>query len=652
MILELTIDNLINSGCSNETANKLFNTLGNLNYQGDDGKYYVSQVENKFYTDTDFYRKTYFELGRLRFPYQCPELLPDYYELTLVEFLKKQKEIVGAALFNEENQTQKHILNQIKESENSIDDFKHYINKMKHFKFESKENDIQRREAYIHFLKTEASETQLNVKIKSLFKFIEFLHSNIENFNRYNGLIKELELLKNEKQKLSPEKNYKDKLKFDEVQAKLESKFKILQENTVKLIKDKAAELNVCNFDNLPNYGWNGVELEIHNLKKNFNKDDLPKVLKHKSQYLQYRTTTHKTFLSLSFFFEDLDKITKSLFDYFNYTQNIEFENFETTSIKVSNISEGLKEFKQGHTKFILPNSVLFNTSTSEQPQNKALPPQQTKNPLTLLNAYSDIFIDLELWPDVKCDLKEAIDTIRECYTQNFINNCKGEVTRKLYINNEPDIFFMRELDRVLNITNTSISRINLKFKEYSELVIESFGREISLDRYFQMSIIEFKDFYSFANRRIKETTQLLKQKNLQQFNIVQKEANNNIEQNPYPKPELKESELSEKIKKHFNFLLETGRKNCPKMTIDEFNEFIEILEDYYTNNFSFTKKHTPIKTENVTKNELLKEIKNFYFSFEHPKKSKNIPASLVEMANKVTQNGWSEVKLSNIQKA
>lgn len=40
-------------------------------------------------------------------------------------------------------------------------------------------------------------------KIKALFQFIEYLNSNIDNFNLNNDLIKELELLNEERQKLS-----------------------------------------------------------------------------------------------------------------------------------------------------------------------------------------------------------------------------------------------------------------------------------------------------------------------------------------------------------------------------------------------------------------------------------------------------------------
>lgn len=180
----------------------------------------------------------------------------------------------------------------------------------------------------------------ITTKIKALFKFIEFLHSNIDNFNNYNDLINELEFLEIEKEKLKPQNNYKDKLKFDVLQVEFETKFHTLTENTANYIKAKAKELDVCNFDNEPDYSFNGIETEIYKLKENFNIEDLPEILKYKNQYIEYRTSTHKTYLSLSFFFNGIDEISKNLFDYFKETEQNEFESFESKAINVNSIED------------------------------------------------------------------------------------------------------------------------------------------------------------------------------------------------------------------------------------------------------------------------------------------------------------------------
>jgi len=271
---------------------------------------------------------------------------------------------------------------------------------------------------------------ELRLKVKALFKFIEYLHSNIENFNQYNSLIKELESLKEKRNKLKPEQNYKDKLQYNKVKAELESKFKTLQNNTTNLIKAKARELNVCNFDNESDYSFNGVETEIHELKDNFSNEDLPEIFKHKSQYLEYRSQTHGTFLSLQVFFDELDEITKSLFDYFNKdTEQNEFEAFETKAIQVNSNEEIVKGFKQGQTKFILPNSFL-NSSTIQQQPNIEPPPQPTEKPKPEQEApktFDELFYNIEL-------VQKSIDVLKEIdpplidTDYNYIGKSKGTI--------------------------------------------------------------------------------------------------------------------------------------------------------------------------------------------------------------------------------
>ena len=266
-------------------------------------------------------------------------------------------------------------------------------------------------------------------KIKALFQFIEYLYSNIDNFNLNNDLIKELEQLDEERQKVSSKKTYKDKLKYDEVQAEIETKFKILQGNTANLIKAKAKELNVCNFDNEPNYSFNGIETDIHQLKENFSKNDLPEIFKHKQQYIEYRRKTHKTFLSLAFFIDELDEVTKSLFDYFKETEQNEFEAFETKTIQVNDIGEVVKLFQSGKfQKFTLPNNFLNPSTIQKQTNIEPLPPQpidKQKPKQETPKTFDELFYNTDLVKPCIDILKKLdpplIDT--DC---NYIGNLKG----------------------------------------------------------------------------------------------------------------------------------------------------------------------------------------------------------------------------------
>ncbi|HRE50574.1 MAG TPA: hypothetical protein PK339_04075 [Flavitalea sp.] len=123
-------------------------------------------------------------------------------------------------------------------------------------------------------------------------------------------------MLNEERQKLSPRSNYKDKISYDKIQAEIKDSFQVILENITQPILSKANELNIYD-TNKPETLRNWNAPEIHELIKSFSESDLPEIFKHKKKYLEYRNSTHKTFLSLQMFFEDLDEIGESLFGFF-----------------------------------------------------------------------------------------------------------------------------------------------------------------------------------------------------------------------------------------------------------------------------------------------------------------------------------------------
>jgi hypothetical protein len=132
------------------------------------------------------------------------------------------------------------------------------------------------------------------------------------------------------------------------------------------------------------------------------------------------------------------------------------------------------------------------------------------KRPIEYLNDNIDLLEDLVLWPDVKYDIVEILDKVRNSYSDNLFKANKSELTRNLYLSEKPNVFYMRELQRVLNITGELIRKIDLEFKKYPDFIVEKYGREYSLHRYFLISIGEFNGFYFFAQNRIKEVSNLL----------------------------------------------------------------------------------------------------------------------------------------------
>ncbi|EKT4501001.1 hypothetical protein AAIP31_000644 [Flavobacterium psychrophilum] len=202
MILNLTIENLLKSGCNTDEANKLFNTSENYTLQCNNGNFYVSKPDNRFYTGIDFYKMIYFNIEGLRFPYNCPDLVNEYFGLALIEFLEKQKTILGL-LFNEKDQFNKFISIEIERTQKRIDSQKEFLLKMKLHKFERKENDIQICESYINYLKVkqqpedvkpiEAYKTQNLFKVGLLFATGKmnkyFTIKNNNEMDSKNGLV-------------------------------------------------------------------------------------------------------------------------------------------------------------------------------------------------------------------------------------------------------------------------------------------------------------------------------------------------------------------------------------------------------------------------------------------------------------------------------
>lgn len=176
MIIELTKENLLNAGLNETDASKLFNTIDNYTLQCNEGNFFVSKPKNKFYTGVDFWRESYFYNGNLSFPFACPELMSEYYNLALTEFLEKQKELFGT-VFIEKNQTENFIKLETKRSEEIIKEHKDYIELHNKRQWKSKERLINILETYIQFIENElvknkqTKEPQDNTEKENLFEF-------------------------------------------------------------------------------------------------------------------------------------------------------------------------------------------------------------------------------------------------------------------------------------------------------------------------------------------------------------------------------------------------------------------------------------------------------------------------------------------------
>ena len=219
-------------------------------------------------------------------------------------------------------------------------------------------------------------------RIKALFQFIDFLHSNIENFNQYENEINELRLLGEEREKVYKKKNFAEKQKYDRIQLQIGGKVEVIQNNIVQPIRDKANELSICSPEaDKTETLWNWNSAEIIGLKEKVSDEDLPEIFNHKNKYIEYRTKTKVCMLyGLPLFFDNLDEVLKELFSYFNETEQNEFEAFETKEIFSNSITEALELLKQGY-KVVAPLN-LYNPLKEQQRSNtEPLPPRTDTKP-------------------------------------------------------------------------------------------------------------------------------------------------------------------------------------------------------------------------------------------------------------------------------
>ena len=188
-------------------------------------------------------------------------------------------------------------------------------------------------------------------KIKNLFEFIDFLHSNIDNFNKYDEVVNEINLINEERKRLRPSMNFKDRINDDELREGAKEKGQIVRENILQPIHTKVTELNICNLRKTGDlYNWN--KDEITQLMFGFDKDDLPEIFDHKYKYIEFRTKTNLERVIRSLL-DELNETLKELFDYFKETDENEFEAFETKIIPAKSLKSDVMKLILGSQEII-----------------------------------------------------------------------------------------------------------------------------------------------------------------------------------------------------------------------------------------------------------------------------------------------------------
>lgn len=120
--------------------------------KNDKGTFYASNIERKIYSGIEAHKKIYFkDKQNPKFPFDCLDLLPDYYLLTETAFIEKQRNIAGT-IFNEDAAKENFRLKEIDKISEIINGKKELNNNLP---LEQKfiESEYSKFEIYLQWLK-------------------------------------------------------------------------------------------------------------------------------------------------------------------------------------------------------------------------------------------------------------------------------------------------------------------------------------------------------------------------------------------------------------------------------------------------------------------------------------------------------------------
>ena len=167
--------------------------------------------------------------------------------------------------------------------------------------------------------------------VRNLFKFIEFLHENIDNFNQYNITV--LEWKKAADGIISFPTHYTQKLNNEKLEKTAKEKIEILSKNILKPIMDEDKRLGVSivandedkmpdnSFINSFSNSYLKYRDEAYNLINTFDKNDIGVIHKAKNQYLSFRNNVNSNIFNipgLTLFFGYIDCSMSIINEYFN----------------------------------------------------------------------------------------------------------------------------------------------------------------------------------------------------------------------------------------------------------------------------------------------------------------------------------------------
>lgn len=272
--------------------------------------------------------------------------------------------------------------------------------------------------------------------LNNIFQFIDFLHSKINDFNNLNDKFVELNNLKNEQYKSGNRKTQKEIITFNELQKQIENIGLPLQQQTIDIVKQKAIELQICDFENFPNYNYYNNSLNIAILLDTYkengsidNLNDTEIIKQYLLKYSKFKLEQYSNnWLFLEYFFKDLNETLQPLFECF--LPDIDISVFNTKPLFTISLNNKAENKKQKETK----------SEKQEQSESKK---KQTAKQYALV-----YFLDCEANDSRKYKKQSQAETEKTLH--NLFPDKNGSTLRKALdeIKNEKEIFSINFLER------------------------------------------------------------------------------------------------------------------------------------------------------------------------------------------------------------
>lgn len=124
-------------------------------------------------------------------------------------------------------------------------------------------------------------------RVKDIFSFIDFLHSNIENLNRQERLLDEITELRKIYHDLDPKTNFEHKFEREEIAEKGNKLKDIFHRECKNTINEKINELEITDLNNIGNDHFYHIgEFIILVETQKYDKEDVKLIIEAKEKYV------------------------------------------------------------------------------------------------------------------------------------------------------------------------------------------------------------------------------------------------------------------------------------------------------------------------------------------------------------------------------